>query len=239
MIHITLDGRDNGANLAACSTCCCHTIHMRPGETNLLVLNYAPWSVPIGGHGLRCDPSVELEINSVGCPPTTGEDPAPLNTAKKVTTDPNAPLVIDLTVDATPAGGDFTYSKVPLSGPYYGVLTNDGAGQFTYTPNQGFTGWDEFWFKQTDDSGRSVTRQVLIWVSEAAMPAKNFDLPIEVNTAKIVVDANLQQISIPVTMTNLARSCEIYRLHIKARALNCDLVCFDHISCFDFIPGKC
>lgn len=55
-----------------------------------------------------------------------------------------------LSNDVDPEGNTLTTTLVPASGPTNGTLTLNPSGTFTYTPNNGFTGSDQFTYQVCD-----------------------------------------------------------------------------------------
>lgn len=68
-------------------------------------------------------------------------------------------------LDANDFGGNVTPFAIG-EGPENGILNLDSeSGDWTYTPNNSFTGRDEFSFQVTDDSGNTVEKQVQVEVA--------------------------------------------------------------------------
>lgn len=237
MKNFTVDARDSYVGGSACPTCCCQPTSGRPNETNKWQINYAPWSLPIGGKGLAYGTDVAIEIIST-CPPSSPGDPSPDNT-NYFFSGLNGPIVANVTTNEAPPGA-LTYSLVPLTGPRHGTLAQAG-GIFTYTPQGGYLGYDSFYYKAVDISGRSVTRQVIIQVLAPAQVAANpgFAPPVNIPRNRILIDVIGHSISFPVEITPAARECDIYRITVRQPALDCDGNCFYHVSCYDLSISKC
>lgn len=242
MLYFTANARDgiSGASGASCNTCCCQTISMRPDETNLVQINYAPWSLPIGW--VVPNMQFEFEAHSESCfdAAIDGQEP-PVATFRDVTNAINTQAVVDLTTGVSPAVATHVYSKIPLAGPYHGSAALTAAGQLTYTPNNGFEGWDVVWYKVTDVNSRTSIRSVVFKVGNAlgnAPQAFRSAAPY-IDPSKIVVDKASQIVGFPLYMPLTARSCEWYRLLIKQPAQNCDGSLFHHFACFDIRPKDC
>lgn len=214
---------------------------MRPGETNKVSINYAPWVLPLGnGANLMCSTDIDVQLDEAGCPQATGSNPPPSNTSYKVWTS-GAAVVADLAANAAPTSGTFEYERTPLSGPYNGTVVIDPAtGQATYTPNGGFKGVDRFYYTMTDASKRSIIKEVVVEVSdvENSVPAP-FTPAVSVDMGKLIVNDRTQTVSFPVSVSPAARSCEIYKINVKQFARDCSGACFSHISCYDLSIGKC
>src|SRR5262245_26735315 len=114
MLMATVDPRDSAQN-AACGTCCCETINVRPGETNLMVINYAPWAVPIMGKGLGCDPQFDIQ-QVAACPAPAGSNLPPTAAGPLGWTTPmNTPFNGDRsTLITDPEDDPLTYALVPF-----------------------------------------------------------------------------------------------------------------------------
>lgn len=69
--------------------------------------------------------------------------------------------------DADPEGGVLVLNTIPISGPSNGTVVLNSNGTFTYTPNAGFTGPDEFIYEVCDSE-----------VPKACSQATAFILPI-------------------------------------------------------------
>ncbi len=111
-------------------------------ESPELVLDY-------GGSGTN-DPPVAQDDNAFTYTDTVVSIPVTSNDS-----DPDGSL--DLSSLNTACGGCF--------GPASGVLTNNGAGGFDYTPNGGFTGGDLFVYEICDSLGLCDTASVTITVN--------------------------------------------------------------------------
>lgn len=79
---------------------------------------------------------------------------------------------VDITVGGTDTDGDalsISISTQPSYGSLEAGIPAPGGGvtsqTFTYTPDTGYSGLDEFWFKVDDGNGGFVTRQVIIGIN--------------------------------------------------------------------------
>ena len=218
---------------------------IRPGETNMVVLNYAPWSLPIAPPGIV--PTFEFSIaqDESSCPASAidGFLP-PTNTNYSLTTQVSTVLSIDLGASAAPAGNDFTYEILPFGGPLRGTLAQTGSpgdATFDYQPNGGVTGYDYFSYRMTDAQGRSVIRSVSISIgshSEQPNRGRMSLLPF-IDPAKVSVNQHDQTVSFPLTMPLSCRPCDEYRLTIRQPARDCDRNEYVHLSCFDIRCRDC
>ncbi len=246
MKFFTIDPRDGGFGISAgCNTCCCQTLHMRPGETDKMVINYAPWSVPIGGPGLiPGGTEINISRDAGACATGSIDGFAPPQFDGSTTAFealPGAATVIDVIDNGiSPAGNTFTYRVLPMAGPKHGTISNPNAGPaFSYTSNSGFTGLDSFYVEVTDAQGRKLIQLVVISVGDPG-PAVPAILPsgLYLDQTKIAVDARMHQISFPIALLPDARACEKFKLEIRQTARDCDNV-YSHYSCFDIFVGKC
>lgn len=219
---------------------------MRPNETDKLVLNYAPWSVPIGGFGLVVG-STEIEVtrDSSACSTTQIDgfaSPALGDTGYAVFVTPvSTSLAGNVTVNgATPVGNTFDYAVVPLTGPRFGAITsfNVFTGGFTYVPESGFVGYDNFYVVMTDAQGRKLTQMVGITVGAPTHAAPYQTTGLVIDRTKVKVDVHAHKLSFPITMLPDARECEVYKISIRQQTRDCDDT-YAHVSCFDVHVGRC
>ncbi len=79
-----------------------------------------------------------------------------------------------LTNDSDPDGDALTVTETPVAAPTNGTLTLVADGGFTYTPNDGFLGDDQFTYEVCDPDGACSQAAVKITVLEA--PVANGDM---------------------------------------------------------------
>ncbi len=240
MLQFTADSRDG-----APSACCCKNISLLPGETNLVTINFAPWSVPIGSPGIIPTFEFALEDISAGCPTNAIDGFAqPQNSNIALTTTVAGTLGLTLNAGATPVGNTFTTAIVPLTGPYNGTLTLTGpagSGLYDYVPNNGFIGYEYFTYSTTDAQGRKIFNEVLIAVGspvEAPDRARTSAIPF-IDMSKVVTDQRLQTVSFPLTMPSTVQACNTYKLSIKQPAQDCARNLFHNFMCFDIVGRNC
>jgi len=218
---------------------------MRPGETNKMVIDYAPWSFNFGYPGVVPGMDYAVEVDKSGCSTgAIGGFGAPSNTNYELLVVANAPTTVDLSPNAAPAGNTFSYSVVPLFGPNHGTVVQSGtAGSptFTYTPYGGFTGYDYFSYKMTDAQGRSVVRSVRLSVGVhtdtpdlARMATEPF-----IDPNSVSIDTAQQLVGFVVHMPVSADACTSYRLTIRQPARDCDRNVYNHFMCFDITAKDC
>jgi hypothetical protein len=242
VLYFTASSRDGGTSgTVSCTACCCENFKMRPGETNLLTINYAPWSVPIGWLTPTLEYTVDV-TSTCSTAPVDGLSP-PTNQNQTLTTAMNTALAVDTVALAGPSGNVWTVKTVPLAGPKNGILTYAGLIA-TYTPNAGFTGYDYFWYELTDTAGRKIIRSVIIEVT--AVGINNGSAPKEwsalgpyLGVSKVVINESLHTISFPIYMSHACSACESYKLTIKQPARDCNGNIYEHFMCFEIRCGGC
>lgn len=244
MLYFTADARDGivGASGGMCNSCCCQALNMRRGETNLITINYAPWSLPIGNPGIVGPFESAITWNTDGCnsgaidgfgPPTANSinQGGPSNTN----------IVTNMTLYASPLLNNLTWSIEALQGPMHGTASITAGGLLTYRSQDGFGGYDVVWYRVTDPQGRYVIRSVTYTIPTAfGGPPGNFAALIPwIDASKIKVDANMQIVRFPLYMPPSCRPCDTYRLEIKQKAMDCDRTVYTHYSCFDLRCKDC
>jgi hypothetical protein len=80
MKTFVVDPRDGSTSGDGCATCCCYTATIGLGETDKWLIDYAPWSVPLGGGGLTLNHTIEI-VRTLEVP---GSVPDPIDPAKSV-----------------------------------------------------------------------------------------------------------------------------------------------------------
>lgn len=236
------DPRDGVPSGTGCDSCCCDNLSMMVGETNLLMIDYAPWSIPIGSPGIVDGMEFNIEVNDSACP--TGESDGhlpPTATNRMLATATNTVLNIDLSVNVAPVGNTFTYSIVPFSGPTKGALTQTASGTYTYTPNGGVTGKDYFSYEAKDAQGRTVTRHVEIDIGANIEPRNNARLALTpfVDPTQVVTNQGSQTVRFAIYMPFNCRPCERYKMTVKQPAQDCNCQTFHHFKCLDITCKPC
>lgn len=245
MLYFTADARDGAPAGTTCQACCCETLNLRPGETNLVTINYAPWSLPIAPPGIVPTLEFNIEADRSSCPTNAVEGfVPPSNTNYTLNTPVGTELTIDLSTNSAPSGNTFAYKVVPFSGPKNGTLSQtgtSGAATFTYTPNGGFTGYDYFSYEMEDAQGRSVTRTVRISVGQHTARRDPARMALEpfIDATQIQTLSHTQEVKFPITMPVGVRDCERFRLTIRQPAKDCDGNLYYHMSCFDIVSKDC
>ena len=91
-------------------------------------------------------------------PPFAGDDAA--------ITDPGVPVSADLLLnDFDPNGDNIIINTSPISSTSNGSLTILGDGTYTYTPDPGFTGTDQFVYEICDDGTPSLCAQATCYIT--------------------------------------------------------------------------
>ncbi len=106
-------------------------------------------------------PAVDENILSQ---PATNKTPVAINDA--FTAAPDAAFITGnvLANDADPDGDTIAVSA--FTQPANGAVVNNGNATFTYTPNSGFTGSDQFSYTISDGKGASATANIVIEVAQ-------------------------------------------------------------------------
>lgn len=242
MLYFTANSRDGGsAGASSCNACCCENFKMRPGETNLLTINYAPWSVPIGWLTPTLDYTVDV-TSTCSTAIVDGIGP-PTNTNRAVVTPINVPLLITMIDNAGPPGNLWAVKTVPMAGPRSGTVAYTGLNA-TYTPNAGFVGYDSFWYELTDAAGRKIIRSVVIEVlapliNNGAAPKEWSSLVPYINIAKVTINEAAHTVSFPIYMSHACVGCESYKVTLKQPARDCNGTIYEHFMCFEIRCGDC
>lgn len=239
MLYFDANPRDGVSAGSGCNTCCCEKFSLRPGETNLLHLNYAPWSLPIGKLARATSADV-VRINKTCEEGQIDGFTHPQNGSYRVSNKQCAPIEFDLCDHAKPRGNDFQFSLAPLSGPSCGKAEIEENGCVVYTPHVGFTGIDYFSYKMVDPQGREIIRTVEAKIGNTGMPSPWLmaDRPYP-HMSRAVYDEHAQTVKIPIYMPFNTPMCESFRMTIKQRAVDCDHNCYEHFMCFDVYPTDC
>ena len=242
MPHFMADSREENAAsgfTGSCGTCCCKRATARRGETQKWSIDYAPWSVPLGGRGLS--PNVEFFLEKAS------EDQRPdimLVPETVLLALASGDTVANRQINATdPQGGTLTYAMVPLEGAASGVATLTPTGSFSYVPNPGWSGVDRMFYSVTDADGNARVGEIAIRVNSAP-PAVQYPAPtatpaVSVIKSRASVDQVSHQTTFPLMVTPAAVVGDVYRLTIKQPALDCDCEPYFHVSCYDVAIVKC
>jgi hypothetical protein len=115
--------------------------------------------------GLCATATVTITVTAVADPPVAADDSA--NTVE------NTVVTIDVAANDSDPDNDLDLAStntgcVGCTGPSSGTLDNTGGGNFSYTPNPGFIGSDNFVYEICDSTGLCDTAAVAITVIPAA-----------------------------------------------------------------------
>lgn len=220
----------NARNADACNTCCCEQLSGKPGETDKVIVNYAPWSAPIGGHGLAHD--TVFSVERLGNPAT----PVVSNGFGRTVT--GAPFNGDLAaLFPNPDGDDAKFAIDPLFGPSSGEIALSADGKFVYTPSPLFTGIDRFFWNVNGDMAEFVIAVDLNAQTQQKQPA--FTAPVSVAKKSVGIDSRMHILGFLLSISPAAVVGDVYRLTVKQGTRDCDGNTSFHISCFDVTIGAC
>lgn len=238
MLRATVDPRINALSGGdSCVSCCCDSVSVRPGETQPMVINYAPWAVPFARKGLTCDPQFDLQQMQT-CAVPTGDNLPPFAT--------EIPLVYVVPVDNVilndkikdDDSDPLTFSTVPLYSAKYGKVVLLPDGQFSYLPaDVNRIGFDRFYINASDGVNPPVMFEVVVNQGMATFPVPKATPKVSIINPN--VDNNMFTLSFGIAVTPNALPCEIYRLTVRQGAMDCDCNCYYHISCYDIAIAKC
>ncbi|MFT4981011.1 MAG: hypothetical protein ACI9UR_000858, partial [Bacteroidia bacterium] len=128
-------------------------------------------------------------------PPFAGDDAA--------LTPMNAPVTDNLLLnDYDPNLGDVIAVDVnPISAPSNGTVTIDGSGNYTYTPNNGYVGPDQFVYEICDDGTPSLCAQATCYITVYAGPEIDFTItePLCSGDANGAIDITVTNAALPLT----------------------------------------
>lgn len=225
----------NTQNGKGCATCCCTELSGRPGETMPLTLDYAVWAVPIGGRGLS---ETAIDIEKIHTP---GRD---ISVAPASLTTPfNTPLVGSLLGNVTnPNALPLKFEHLPFDGPKYGIVTITEVGGFTYTPTNGFAGYDRFFYSVTPEDGAPVVAEFVVGVEPqvGALPLPvRYTPDVQVPSSRVSANRSHATVRIGVEISPAAPIGAIYRMTVRQKTLDCDCNEYSHTSCYDLVIGKC
>jgi Bacterial Ig domain len=219
-----------------CTVCCCEPLALKPGSTSKVLLNYAPWAVPIGR--LHCMPIFEL-VQMETCGAATG---APVKTG-------GLPVAFDTPINTTLEGDLKTKIEDPdtpikfrhlsFYGPHHGTLLLEPDGLFDYEPTPGYEGPDRFFFTATDNNGHQATFEALIGVGSTSSVDMKETPHVYVDARSANVDYQYYTASFAVTVSPAADLCEVWRLNVAMQAIDCQCICYNRTDCYDIRLVKC
>lgn len=219
-----------------CSSCCCSEVYSAPGESDSWNLDFGAWAIPIGGKGLS---ETAVNVEKLRTPPSTGVVPKFIANE----TDLNTPFVgtaaASFDIDA---GIQVKYGKLPFDGPKYGTVTVDpDTGDMTYTPLNGYAGWDRFFLTASQENGKMTISEVAIGVKPTVgvLPSVAPTPDILIPEKGITLLRNIYTVKMIVAVSPAVRPGSIYRITVQQTALDCDCNELRNISCYDLTVGKC
>lgn len=219
----------------ACNSCCCQSVSGQPGEIDRWTLDLANWAVPIGGKGIS---EIVANVELLHSPTPTG----PQASNGSATTPFNTIASIDLKQFVDDAGDEPKFRIIPFYGPKHGKIGLDPAtGIVLYTPTNGWTGYDKFYFEVSSGNKKSVA-QIIIGTQPqtGALPAQPpFTPHVEVPDDRIDLNRQAFVANVAVIISPAAVIGEIYRITVKVTTLDCDCNPFINLSCYDLTIGKC
>jgi hypothetical protein len=240
---LTFQIKANGTiDPSACSTCCCESVRVAAGSTDKWALAYGAWSRPLGGQGITANVAFDIQRKTIDAVTQANFPPVPvlfLGVTPFVT-----PLAGTLTATDAEAN-TLTYAALPLYGPTNGSVVITSTGAFTYTPNPGFTGYDRFFFTVVDAFNAPVVGEAIIGVSPlvgaaVAAPTASMATPVvTVRPKNVKIDSPWQQMHFPLEVSAQAKVGDIYRLTVRAQAIDCDCNAYYRQDCFDITIGAC
>lgn len=242
MLFFNADPRDAyRSGGAACGACCCQDILLAPGEVNKVMINYAAWAAPLGGHhGLQ--PGTKFQIEKKA---GAENDAAPNSDNVRAATTVGVDAAVDLgTAASDPNSLPLKFAILGLTGPDYGIIENfdEDAGTFTYVPNSSFVGYDSL-FYTISNGDYTITRELQIKVSKSApAPAladKPFTPEIRIDPKTVNVDNGGYVMSFQLAASPATYVGEVFRLTVVQPALDCDCNEYQHVSCYDIRIAKC
>lgn len=235
MYRFVADPKD-GSIGNGCATCCCSPAVARPGQTDKWTIDYAPWSIPLGGPGITTNTQFSIELRD-GCPQPAADQPSV--DAALFQTPVNVNLSGDLSTAVDNPGSTNIYSLVTFGGPQHGSVTVNEDGTFEYKPAAGYNGFDNFWWQVEVDGGKPLIAEAVIGVGSAGMPtAANVTPAVAIVKNSEQINTNLQSLSFALSVSPAAAVGCVYRLSVKQQAYDCDNS-YTHLSCFDIRIGKC
>jgi uncharacterized repeat protein (TIGR01451 family)/gliding motility-associated-like protein len=116
-------------------------------------------------------------------------------------TEMNSPIVGNVLTNDNDPEGDIQKvdtTLTPVSGPSNGTLSINGDGDFTYTPNAGFTGTDQFVYAIFDNGNPVATDRATVYILIEQTP----DPAIAIVKSGVFVDGNGDQCADPGELIN-------------------------------------
>lgn len=234
MLYFEADSRD-GSVKSSCNICCSENASVRPGETNLITINYRNWAAPLLGKGLAKQTLVAVSDNMN----SDSELGVPTVSNNYIHTIQATPVNIDMLSDDA-----VKYEILSLYGLEHGSVTHTSPNDNTiiYVPAADYTGYDHIWYRVTNLNDKKNIGQIIVSVDESdgkKNPDISFIAPVTIHNSRIKVDCKNYLVSIPYSISPAARIDDIYRITIRQAALDCDCNQFWHEFYLDLTIGKC
>ena len=128
-----------------------------------------------------CKEEVDVVLEDNNCPPIANNDFH--NTLVDVPVSGNV-----ITNDLDLNGDNLIVDPTPVSGPTNGSVVLNPDGSFTYTPNSGFEGEDEFVYEVCDDGTPSLCDQATVYIEVIPITAGNEPPIANADDAQTLVD---------------------------------------------------
>lgn len=245
MIRFSVDARDGmQRNGSACDTsCCCEEANAVPGEINKWWINYSRWLHGIGGRGLVNPVQFQFERLTIDPPPPFPTNLPPVSIDYFFNTPYQTALNGDVSVSASdPEAAPLTFATVPGQGVSHGTLIFNPNGTFTYTPMNGWTGYDQFAYTVSDGVNAPVRYVVTIGTNPQSGPALPPIPVIPIPALQVPqnrVHITPTYIEFPLVVAQDAIIGDIYRMRVVATAMDCNGQTYRHHSCYDIRIVKC
>ena len=236
MLAITVD--DSQPAAASCIPCCCEPLFLKPGTITKVLVNYAPWSVPVGQ--LHCVPQFAIEQMET-CPVLVGSNQPPhihsLDGMVRFDTGTNMHLDGNFGDKISDPDGDpLVYKVHPMYGPQHGRLQLDPNGPFAYDPTPNYKGEERFYISVSDGKNPAVIFETLIAVGiDAGLMAPTPHIVVGTPT----INKQYHTVSFPVGLMPNADPCEVWRLTVLQAAIDCGCDCYTRTDCFDIKVASC
>lgn len=235
MFYFIANPRDGMAGGSSCG-CCCETVSMTPGETNMLSVNYSAWVIPMAFNGITVNTWFDLERIS---PEPTAGNTAIIWTPAEATAIAGVEATGDLTANATgPEGATLTWFPMPLYGPNNGDFVLNSDGTWEYTPNAGFKGTEVIYYTVSDGYNK-VVGTLAIAVGNPPAQLTHAPAPLSVLSSRKQIVYDRQTMNVPLAAAPDAVPGTRYRITVRQEAIDCDGNKYYHVSCYDVVIGKC
>lgn len=241
MLDFQLDARDGIPARGACDVCCCKNAKAAPGEVNKWRLDYANWSLPIGGRGLTAKTQISIEKMDSN----SGAVDFPNASILLAETIAPATVILQLSDGVNnPDSVALTFSELSFYPPKYGKVVFNGDGTATYTPFTHAPLYDRFFYQAKTVDGKIIVIEAIVAVSTSTQTIPDATAgmatpPVMIDRGNVRVNTALQTVEFPVEVSPQAQYGDVYRITVRQQAMDCDRACFWHESCFDLTIERC